>query len=122
MSAGASPWDVLLRAPAWRRPAPDAAGQARDGTKLARLLAELAARDSASTHTLAVCVDLTPRQVWGLLKQPRAVGQVKFEAGRWSLVSSFQGRDVERAVALLRSKGWRVVPANDGVEPHAPQR
>ena len=110
----ASPWDALLRLRPVRRPlaiAPQpGATEARPGTKLAGLLAVLAEHENATTLTLAVCADLTPRQVWGLLKAPRASGQVRFEAGRWTLVPGFAGRDVERAAALLRSLGWRVDP------------
>jgi hypothetical protein len=86
-----------------------AAGE-RPGTKLAALLAELATVESLSTLALAVRCDLTSRQVWGLLKAPRATGQVRFDAGRWSLVAGYPGRDVERAVALLRARGWTVKP------------
>ena len=109
MSAG--PWDTLLhlREPV-RLPPTAAPPESRAGTKTASLLAELAARGSATTLTLSVCSDLTPRQVWGLLKQPRAIGQVRFESGRWSLVEGFAGRDIERAAALLRSHGWLVEP------------
>lgn len=111
-TATASPWDALLRsAPARRAPlATTEATEAKPGTKLAGLLQELANRDSATTMTLAVCADLEPRLVWGLLKGPRDRGQVRFEAGRWSLVRDFAGRDVERAAALLRARGWLVEP------------
>lgn len=104
-----TPWDALLRAkmpPPRRMPAAEKAAKA--GTKLAVLLDLLQIRDSANTVTLAVCADLTPRQVWGLLKQPRAVGQVQFEAGRWSLCEDYPGRDVQRAIELLRAKGYKV--------------
>jgi hypothetical protein len=107
----AGPWDQLLRLPPLRiEPRGESVEPpARAGTKLAGLLAELAARElRPTTLTLALCADLTPRQVWGLLKQPRAIGQVRFEGGRWSLVREFAGRDVERAAALLRDLGWRV--------------
>lgn len=121
MSTGqATPWDALLKAlPMRLRIEPDqGASEARPGTKLSGLLAELASRDSASTLTLAVCSDLTPRQVWGLLKAPRAIGQVRFDAGRWTLAREFAGRDVERAAALLRDRGWRVqAPVNVRAKP-----
>lgn len=110
----ASPWDVLLQAPRNRAPVPerDAEEGTRPGTKVAALLAELAQTDSNTTLALAVRADLTPRQVWGLLKAPRATGQVTFSAGRWALNPDWHGRDVERAAELLRSKGWRVMPPN----------
>lgn len=121
MSTPATPWDVLLRAPRIRlQPASDEpAPQAKAGTKLARLLDELAQRDSATTMTLSVCAELSSRQVWGLLKAPREIGQVKFVAGRWSLVREFPGRDVERAAALLRSRGWSVAPPDGQQEQQA---
>jgi hypothetical protein len=109
----ASPWDVLLRAPRYCRaqPADEASTPARrQGTKLAGLLALLAESSSLPTLALAVRADLTPNQVWGLLKQPRALGQVTFEDGRWTLVRDFAGNDVVRAVQLLQDKGWRCTP------------
>lgn len=106
----ASPWAALLSGePIRLTPSSEAVEPLlRSGTKLSGLLALLAERDSATTHTLSVCADLTSRQVWGLLKAPRDFGQVRFDAGRWSLVREFAGRDVERATALLRDLGWRV--------------
>lgn len=119
MSAAASPWDALLRPPSrvvhthalGNQPKPQ---QAREGTKLARLLDELAQVESAATLSLCVRCDLVPAQVWGLLKAPRAAGQVTFSAGRWALNRDWRGRDIERAVALLRGAGWRVMPPADG--------
>jgi hypothetical protein len=111
-AANPTPWDALLH-PTPRRPAPvagEGALQARPGTKLAALLAELAGCESLPTLALALRADLTPRQVWGLLKAPRTAGQVRFEAGRWALVHDFAGRDVQRAAELLRAHGWRVQP------------
>lgn len=105
----AGPWDALLRARPYRAPAAASeAPGAKAGTKLAALLAVLAERGSATTLTLAVCVELETRQVWGLLKGPREIGQVNFDNGRWSLAAGFHGREVERAAALLRARGWRV--------------
>jgi hypothetical protein len=108
----ASPWDALLKVPPQRisQPVPKEDGGAKPPTRTAELLAVLGQREDATTLQLAVCTDLTPRQVWGLLKQPRAIGQVRFEGDRWSLVREFAGRDVERAAALLRARGWRVEP------------
>lgn len=106
----ATPWDALLRAEPRRcdAPAPVDADAAKASTKLAGLLDLLREHDASPTLTLALCSDLTPRQVWGLLKQPRAIGQVCFEDGRWSLCKNFPGRDVQRAIELLRSKGYQV--------------
>jgi hypothetical protein len=80
------------------------------GTKLGSLLDALAARDSATTTTLCACCELDSRQVWGLLKAPRAMGRVRFEAGRWSLNPDYRGAAVERAAELLRARGWTVIP------------
>ena len=95
----ATPWDALLRHPAIRlRPdAEPGAQDARQGTKLARVLAELAQLDNIPTLALCVRCDLERRQVWGLLKAPRAAGQVTFSAGRWALNRDWRGRDIERA-------------------------
>jgi hypothetical protein len=112
----ASPWDALLDGPPIRlqQRVEDPTTSARAGTKLSHLLAELASARSANTLTLAVCCDLTPRQVWGLLKARRAAGQVRFEDGRWSMVESFpagpQALAIERAAQLLRMNGWEVSP------------
>lgn len=106
----ASPWDALLRQATQPRRPSGVQPKDRPGTKLATLLELLAERDSATTLTLSVCADLTSRQVWGLLKAPRDVGQVHFADGRWSLSRSFAGHDIERAAKFLRSKGWRVTP------------
>jgi len=114
----ASPWDALLR---HGRPIrlhtaehePDAQQQARPGTKVARLLDELAEVDSMPTLALCVRCDMTPAQIWGLLKAPRASGQVTFSAGRWALNRDWRGRDIERAAALLRAAGWTLKPPKD---------
>ena len=113
----ATPWDALLRPHPAIRLRTDAelgAQDARQGTKLARVLAELAEVDDIPTLALCVRCDLVPAQVWGLLKAPRAAGQVRFSAGRWALNRDWRGRDIERAVALLRGAGWRVMPPADG--------
>jgi len=102
----ASPWAALLAPPTrWIDVERD---DARPGTKLASLLRQMAGLPSATTLELAVRANLTIRQVWGLLKEPRACGQVRFAAGRWSLAPDFEGRAVQRAIALLRERGWRV--------------
>jgi hypothetical protein len=96
-AANATPWDALLR-PSRATPAPLAGEgplQARPGTKLAALLADLAACESMHTLDLAHRAGLTSRQVWGLLKAPRTAGQVRYDAGRWALVRDFAGRDVQ---------------------------
>lgn len=124
-TAHASPWDALLRPHRPIRlhtaePEPDAPQHARPGTKVARLLDELAQVDSVSTLALCVRAELEPRQVWGLLKAARAAGQVTFSAGRWALNRDWRGRDIERAAALLRDAGWRVTaPADGGSNPCA---
>lgn len=54
-----------------------------------------------------------PVQPLGDLRVAQALGQVAFEAGRWRLVRTFAGLDIERAAALLRDAGWRVTPPTD---------
>ena len=108
-TAPASPWDALLRAKQPMRVTGETVVRGvKPGTKTAELMAELTMRGSATTRTLAVCTDLTPSQVWGLLNYRRAVGEIKFEGGYWTLAAGFAGRDVERAAAVLRKRGWRV--------------
>lgn len=117
MAAAATPWDVLLCAPPMRLCADqmfDADSSATPGSKLAGLLSELAQLGSATTLALAVRCDLTPRQVWGLLKAPRQRGQVFFDAGRWSVNHNYAGHQIERAAALLRDLGWTVLPPCSG--------
>ena len=106
----ASPWDALLRAaPACRSAeASPEATESKPGTKLAGLLEELATRESATTATLAVCADLEPRLVWGLLKTPRDRGQVRFEAGRWSLVAGARVCRAGRGAGSSTAAGARV--------------
>jgi len=107
----ASPWAALLHSTHGRHATSAAIdSEGRPATKLGTLLNVLAERHDATTITLSVCTDLCPRQVWGLLKDPRSCGQVRFDNGRWSLVSNFPGRDVLRAAELLRKNGWRVKP------------
>jgi hypothetical protein len=113
----AGPWDALLSAPGHRMTprADDVPAAARDGSKLAALLGALAGVDNLPTAALGARCDLDSRQVWGLLKAPRAVGQVRFSDGRWALTPGFAGREIERAATLLRSKGWQV--ARPGEKP-----
>jgi hypothetical protein len=105
----ASPWAALLN-PQTRWVDVDC--DDRPGTKLAGLLRQLSDRADATTPELASLAGMTSRQVWGLLKAPRDCGQVQFVTGRWSLATDFHGRDVQRAVALLRNLGWLVEPPN----------
>lgn len=108
----ATPWDSLLGVkPPMPRRLPVAENATKAPTKLAGLLDLLAERGPSTTLTLSVCSDLEQRQVWGLLKQPRAIGQVRFDEDcRWSLCETFPGRDVQRAINLLQDKGYRVIP------------
>lgn len=111
MTALASPWDVLLKAPPMRvAPAVRHPDGPAPGTKTDLLLSILRGHASLPTLALAVRADLTPRQVWGLLKAPRAAGEVVFDGGRWAVVPDFPGRAVQRAAELLRSRGWMVEP------------
>lgn len=114
----ASPWDALLKlrepitlqsfsAPHLHQHQP-----LESGTKLALVLNAIGA-DHRTTLSLAISCDLTTNQVWGLLKAPRADGQVNFDGERWSQVLAYPGRDVMRAARLLRSKGWIVEPPKD---------
>lgn len=113
MTAAASPWDALLNV---RHPVrlsesrAAAASEPKPTTKTAALLELLARSPRMTTLAVAFEADLTPNQVWGLLKDPRGAGEVTYEGGRWDVVANFPGRDVQRAVPLLRRKGWTVEP------------
>jgi hypothetical protein len=108
----ATPWDALLRNPRNIRVSTRAHDSADDAPqssgKTAALLAELAHAGSLATVTLGALCELETRHVWGLLKGPRARGQVSFDAGRWSLNRDWHGNEIERAAALLRDAGWTV--------------
>lgn len=113
MTAAASPWDALLNvqhAVRLQAPRASAAPEPKPATKTAGLLELLAHSPGLTTLALAFEADLTPNQVWGLLKDPRGAGQVTYDGGRWESVVDFPGRDVMRAAELLRRKGWTVEP------------
>jgi hypothetical protein len=87
---------------------PAACDEPQSAGKTRALLSALAEADSLPTVSLGALCELETRQVWGLLKAPRARGQVFFNAGRWSLNRDWHGNDIERAAALLRDAGWTV--------------
>ena len=91
------------------RPAPAPAVDQAD-TKTAKLLRYLEANPQATTCQIVGDVGLEHKKVWGLLKSHIDRGQVLIVNGYWSLNPDYLGADVERAVALLRSKGWMVTP------------
>ena len=110
----ASPWDALLnlREPVALQDFEEthlSKPWSEGDTKLSLLLRAIG-DGYRTTLSLAVSCDLTTNQVWGLLKGPRADGQVTFENGRWAMVPNYPGRDVIKAARLLRSKGWTVEP------------
>lgn len=111
----ASPWDALLKAQPQRRHAPPPADAAKPSTKVGQIMFELAHCGPASTTKLAILTDLETRQVWGLLKNHRTNGQVKFADGVWQLVPGFDGHTlrVRKAAELLRKAGWRVQPPTE---------
>lgn len=85
------------------------------------LLDHIAEAGPISTVDLCHALDLTSRQVWGMLKQPRDTGKVTYEHGMWARtgheIADWQAeidgavmaaREAE-AVALLTSRGWTCI-------------
>lgn len=81
---------------------------ALNGTATAHLLHLLLCSGPMTTAELAEDAALSTRAVWGLLKGPRAAGQVTHDDGLWEIDADFPGLDVIRAAELLRERGWRV--------------
>lgn len=101
------------------------AARLRDGySRTQELLDTIAERGQISTAELGHDLGLTHRQVWGLLKQPRAAGKVNCTNGRWTRSTAWEERRAARAelqaqtddaaaVEYLASRGWTCVPPND---------
>lgn len=92
------------------RPAPTPSPAEYPDTLTGRLLALIDEHGPVATWVLMENLNLTSRQVWGLLKVPRERGQVRNDERGWSLNPDYLGHDVALAVDLLRSKGWTVTP------------
>lgn len=102
-----NPFSQLIRRAAPKQ-ARDQLLDAKPGTRTHELLRLIREYGRATTATLAFQMDIAPNLVWGLLKYPRDRGSVRFAAGKWELVPGFPGADVQKAVELLRGKGYRV--------------
>lgn len=79
-------------------------------TTTAKLIHLLSCCGPMTTAELGEAVGLSTRLVWGLLKGPRARGQVRWQDSLWSLDLDYPGSDVLRAAALLRANGWQLTP------------
>lgn len=104
-----SPFADLVRVATAQRPR-RAASAPVASTRTASLLHLLDVNGPMSSAELADAACMPTRLVWGLLKAPRANGQVRYAAALWELNRDFPGADVLRAVALLTSHGWLVEP------------
>lgn len=94
-----------------REPAPRVVRDIAPDSSLTRTLLHLIdCNGPMSTNELADAGAMTSKQVWGLLKAPRALGQVRYVECLWELDRDFPGADVVRACELLRDKGWKVTP------------
>lgn len=80
------------------------------GCHLANLLDLLNRCVALSTADLAAGSGLTTKLVWGLLKNPRARGQVSFSGGLWALTPDYIPPAQANAVKLLRDAGWHCSP------------
>jgi len=97
----------------------------REGYSLTQeLLDTIAEHEAISTRELTRLLGITSRQVWGLLKRPRAIGKVELVAGCWIRSSAWEERRAARAeyqaqadeaaaVEYLASRGWTCIPPND---------
>ena len=79
--------------------------------------------DEGPTRTADICraLDLTSRQVWGMLKEPLRTGKVTYECGMWarhtqeitdwlSAIDEAERAAAEAdAVALLTRRGWTCI-------------
>jgi hypothetical protein len=104
----ASPWDALMRRPVVRR-LPQPTAEAAEISKTQMLLDAIDQLRHVTTMRLCLETDLDSRAVWGLLKQHRKSGRVRFMCGEWSPGVSAASIKAEQAAALLRSLGWTVV-------------
>lgn len=109
--AVAQPFDQLLRLSEARQATPVRGAQAcPDGGPLRLLLCLLDCHGPMRTTELADAAELSTKAVWGLLKAPRARGQVEFENGLWEQNADYLGPDVRQVVELLRGLGWTCQP------------
>lgn len=87
------------------------------------LLDHIAEAGPISTVDLCKALDLTSKQVWGMLKQPSFGGKVTHMHGVWSrttqeatdwkasLDAAVMAQQEAEAVELLTSRGWTCVKA-----------
>jgi hypothetical protein len=104
----ASPWDALMRRSVVRRQ-PEPTAEPAEGSKTQALLDAIDQLRHVTTLRLCLETDLDSRAVWGLLKQHRKSGRVRFMFGEWSPGVSAQTLKARQAATLLRSLGWTVI-------------
>jgi hypothetical protein len=104
----ASPWDALMRRSVVRRQ-PEPTADPAEGTKTQQLLDVIDQLQHVTTMRLCLETDLDSRAVWGLLKQHRKSGRVRFTFGEWSPGVSAASIKAQQAATLLRSLGWTVI-------------
>lgn len=113
-----NPFDQLIRLAEGRRVRPRMPARvprAQASTKVGTLLGYLHAAGPASTTTLGSLLDVDSHIVWGLLKAPRARGEVHFAGGLWAVAEGYDPelrQDLQAAAQLLRANGWSVQPPN----------
>ncbi len=104
----ASPWDALMRRPVVRR-LPQPTAEAAESSKTQQLLDAIDQLRHVTTMRLCLETELDSRAVWGLLKQHRKTGRVRYMFGEWSPGVSAASIKAQQAATLLRSLGWTVV-------------
>jgi hypothetical protein len=111
-----NPFDQLIRLADGRRVRPRLPARIpreQAPTKVGTLLGYLREAGPASTLTLCHLLEVDSRIVWGLLKAPRARGEVHFAGGIWAVAEGFNAemrKDLQAAAQLLRANGWAVQP------------
>lgn len=94
----------------------------RDGySRTQELIDHIADAGPSSTADLCKALDITSRQVWGMLKQPLQSGKVTHKRGIWArtdqevaewhsaIDAALLAQQEAEAVALLTSRGWTCV-------------
>ncbi|MCK9540202.1 hypothetical protein [Dokdonella sp.] len=95
----------------------------RDGySRTQELIDHIAGEGPIRTAELCSALDLTSKQVWGMLKHPLLTGKVVHERGVWSSsvgkIDAWQARLAAaeaaaaeaEAAALLSARGWTCLP------------
>lgn len=80
-------------------------------SRTAQLIYQIEHRPGISTAELARDAALHSSLVWGLLKHARTTGRIEHSAKEgWRISTKKDDQLVQAAAALLKSRGWGLVP------------